>query len=167
MVSVLHAQTGRATGQCHVPGEEPPPLTVRIVLDTNSLVAALTQPRGSSARILGLWRRRRIELVVTRETLREAELVVGAGWLYRVASRDAVSALLDRLRREAIIVEPARVGDLPLKDRGDRDLVAAAVGGNARFLVTADREVIQQRGYDDVEFVTSAEFLRRRRSSWW
>lgn len=104
---------------------------------------------------------------MTRETLREAELVVGAGWLYRVASRDAVSALLDRLRREAIIVEPARVADLPLKDRGDRDLVAAAVGGNARFLVTADREVIQQRGYDDVEFVTSAEFLRRRRSSWW
>jgi putative PIN family toxin of toxin-antitoxin system len=134
---------------------------LRIVIDTNLLVAALARPRGSSARILKLWREGRVEFVATEATLREAELVLGGGWLYRVASDGSVDDLLDELRRRSVIVDPAAVTDLNLRDSGDVDLVSAAVGGGAAYLVTADREVLAQRGYKDVEFLTSDELLQR------
>jgi putative PIN family toxin of toxin-antitoxin system len=134
---------------------------LRIVIDTNLLVAALARPRGSSARILKLWREGRVEFVATEATLREAELVLGGGWLNRVASDGSVDDLLDELRRRSVIVDPAPVTDLNLRDSGDVDLVSAAVGGGAAYLVTADREVLAQRGYKDVEFLTSDELLQR------
>jgi putative PIN family toxin of toxin-antitoxin system len=134
---------------------------LRIVIDTNLLVAALARPRGSSARILKLWREGRVEFVATEATLREAELVLGGGWLNRVASDGSVDDLLDELRRRSVIVDPAAVTDLNLRDSGDVDLVSAAVGGGAAYLVTADREVLAQRGYKDVEFLTSDELLQR------
>jgi predicted nucleic acid-binding protein len=60
-----------------------------------------------------------------------------------------------------VIFDPAAVTDLNLRDSGDVDLVSAAVGGGAAYLVTADREVLAQRGYKDVEFLTSDELLQR------
>jgi uncharacterized protein len=124
------------------------------------LIGALTSSRGSSATILKWWREGRFEIVASQSTLHEAELVLGAGWLARVASRAAVDELLEELRTKALIVQPSAV-ELDLKDTGDRELVAAAVAGGADYLLTADREVLMARGYGDVEFVTSGEFVER------
>jgi putative PIN family toxin of toxin-antitoxin system len=132
-----------------------------MAIDTNSLAAALAKPRGSAARILRLWRQGRVEFIGSDETLREAELVLGAGWLSRVVPGSVIDNLLGELRQRVVTGEPAKIPNLHLKDRGDRDLVAAAVAGGALYLVTADREVLAQRGYAGVEFVTSAEFLER------
>lgn len=132
-----------------------------MVVDTNSLVAALTRPQGSSARILDLWREGRIELLATPETLREAELVLGGRWLARMTQRGAVDSLLGELREKTLVVEAPTIPGLKLKDRGDRDLVAAAVHGGAQYLVTADRELLEMRGHQGVEFLTSAEFVRQ------
>jgi predicted nucleic acid-binding protein len=56
-------------------------VTVRVAIDTNLLVAALTKPRGTSARIVQAWRDGEIEIVVSEATLREAQLVWAAdGW---------------------------------------------------------------------------------------
>ncbi|MEX2236216.1 MAG: putative toxin-antitoxin system toxin component, PIN family [Dehalococcoidia bacterium] len=132
---------------------------MRIVLDTNSLVGALVRPRGSSGRILDMWRRGDIELVASPATLAEARLVLGAGWLARVVGEEAVRRLLDELADRAVMVEPEPVPNLGLKDRGDHDLVEAAVAAGAYYVVTADREVLMHRGHADVRFVTPPEFL--------
>ena len=68
--------------------------------------------------------------------------------------------LLAELRERSIIVEAPILQELTLKDAGDRRLVEAAHAGGARYLVTADREVLRMWGYGGVEFVTSGEFLR-------
>jgi predicted nucleic acid-binding protein len=57
-------------------------------------------------------------------------------------------------------VRPESISDLPLKDEGDLRLVEAAVSGGASYLITSDREVLLQRGYAQVEFVTPVEFVR-------
>ena len=59
-----------------------------------------------------------------------------------------------------MIVEAPVLDELTLKDAGDRRLVEAAHTAGARYLVTADREVLRMRGYGAVEFVTAGEFLQ-------
>ena len=137
-------------------GEREP---LRAIVDTNLLVGALARPGGSASRILDHWRRGAFEHVASASTLREAELVVGARWVARIADRGARDALLVELRAESAIVEAPVLDELTLKDAGDRRLVEAAHAGGARYLVTADREVLLMRGYGAVEFVTAGEFL--------
>ncbi len=132
---------------------------LRAVVDTNIFVGALARPAETGARILDHWRGGRFEHVASEATLREAELVIGARWVTRIADREARDALLRELRDRSLIVEAAVIGELTLSDAGDRRLVEAAQAGGAGHVVTADREVLQMRGYGRVEFVTSAEFL--------
>ena len=132
---------------------------MRIAIDTNLLIAALMRPGGTSARIVEEWLDGRLEVVVSPATIREAELVLGGGWLARLVSREAVEQLLEALRtRSVLVMEPAPISDLRLKDEGDRRLVEASVAGGARYVVTTDREFLSQRGYRDVEFVSPSEF---------
>ena len=138
-------------------GERKP---LRAIVDTNLLVGALARPGGSSARILDHWRAGDFEHVASSATLREAELVVGARWVARIADAGARDALLAELRERSVMVDAPVLDELTLKDAGDRRLVEAAHAGGAGYLVTADREVLLMRGYGAVEFVTSGEFLR-------
>ena len=132
---------------------------LRAIVDTNLLVGALARPGGSSARILDHWRAGAFEHVASKATLREAESVVGARWVARIADAGARDALLAELRERSVVVEAPVLDELTLKDAGDRRLVEAAHTGGARYLVTADREVLRMRGYGAVEFVTAGEFL--------
>ena len=134
---------------------------MRVAIDTNVLIAALTHPHGTSARIVTAWRDGEVEVVASEATIREAELVLGGGWLARMASFEAVESLLEALRTRSVLSEePTSIADLRLKDAGDLRLVEAAVAGGARYVVTTDREFLRQRGYAGVEFVTPAEFVR-------
>ncbi|HEV8695700.1 MAG TPA: putative toxin-antitoxin system toxin component, PIN family [Lysobacter sp.] len=136
-------------------------MRTRIAIDTNLLIAALTRPGGTSARIVNEWLEGRAEVVASPATIREAELVLGGGWLGRLVSREAVASLLNALRTPTVLVEdPAPITDLRLKDEGDLRMVETAVAGGAQYIVTTDREFLSQRGYGDVEFVTPDEFMR-------
>jgi uncharacterized protein len=136
-------------------------LKTRIAIDTNLLIAALTRPGGTSARIVEEWLDGRLEVVASPATIREAELVLGGRWLERLVSVGAVESLLTALRSQTVVVEDADpITDLRLKDDGDLRIVEAAVAGGARYVVTTDREFLSQRGYGNVEFVTPDEFMR-------
>ena len=133
---------------------------MRIVIDTNVLIATLTQPSCSGAQVVSAWLEGRLEVVSSEATLREAELVLDSEWLKRLCSRRKVEALLEQLQTRTIRVQGCPVKDIALRDAGDRRLVEAAVDGDATYLVTTDRELLNHRGYADTEFVTPAELLR-------
>jgi len=133
---------------------------MRIVIDTNVLIAALTHPSGRGAQVVNAWLEGRLDVVSSQATLREAELVLDSEWLTSLSSKKKVKVLLEQLRTRTIQVRGCPVEDIPLRDEGDRRLVEAAVDGDATYLVTTDREVLMQRGYGGTEFVTPAELLR-------
>ncbi len=135
------------------------PQPLRAIVDTNLLVSALARRDGSAARILERWRDGCFEHIASTATLREAHLVVGARWVTRLAPAAARDALLDELRTRSLLVDAPVLDGLTLKDAGDRRLVEAAHAAGARYLVTADREVLLMRGYGATEFVTAREFL--------
>ena len=134
---------------------------LRIAIDTSVLVAALTKPSGRAAKIVDACLEGRLEVVCSEATLREAELVIDAQWLRRLAPTGRIDSILKCFRTRSIRVRGASIKGLPLKDEGDRRLVEAAVEGNATYLVSADRELLRYQGYGPTEFVSPAEFLRR------
>jgi putative PIN family toxin of toxin-antitoxin system len=141
-------------------------LCVRIAIDTNVLIAAVTRPGGRSARIVQAWLDGEIEAVASEATVREAEAVLGGGWLGRMTSRERVASLLEALRSRTVWVEaPVPVTDLRMKDEGDVRMVETAVSGGASHVVTTDREFLSHRGYAGVEFVTPGEFWRAARQA--
>ncbi|MDI6858009.1 MAG: putative toxin-antitoxin system toxin component, PIN family [Dehalococcoidia bacterium] len=132
---------------------------MRVAIDTNVLIAALTKPRGSGARILRAWREGELEIVCSEATLREVKAVLDSEWLARMTPRGEIERLLSELRTKGVRVRPAPISDLRLKDEGDLRLVEAAVAGDASYVVTSDRELLLKRGYGSVEFVTPSELL--------
>jgi putative PIN family toxin of toxin-antitoxin system len=135
---------------------------MRIAIDTNVLIAAVTRPGGRSARIVQAWLGGEIEAVASGATVREAEAVLGGGWLGRMTSRERVTSLLEALRSRTVWVEaPEPVTDLQMKDEGDVRMVETAVSGGASYVVTTDREFLSHRGYGSVEFVTPAEWWKK------
>ncbi|MEO8457926.1 MAG: putative toxin-antitoxin system toxin component, PIN family [Chloroflexota bacterium] len=137
-------------------------ICVRIAIDTNLLIAALTKPGGTSGRLVQAWRDGLVDNVASEATVREAEAVLGGRWLERLAGRDRVRQLLRDLREHSAWVEdPPLIDDLDLKDAGDLRMVEAAVAGGAELIATTDREFLSKRGYGSVEFVTAGEALRR------
>ncbi len=133
---------------------------LRIVIDTNVLVAALTNSGGAAAQIVDAWVEDRLEVVSSEATLREAELILDSRWLRRLVPRGRVDALLDLLRTRSIRVRATPIEELPLKDEGDRRLVEAALQGGASYLITADAELLKYRGYRAVKFIKPTEFLK-------
>jgi hypothetical protein len=114
---------------------------MRVVLDTNILLSALTTPDGISSRIVDAWFEDRFELLTHAMQLDE---------LRGVTRRDCVRArfrpaeagrLINRLYASAVFV-----GRLPRTarsdDPGDDFLLAMCEAGEADYLVTGDKAAL-------------------------
>lgn len=111
---------------------------MRLVLDTNVLVAAMRSPRGASAAILMAARQGRATLLVSvslaleyEATCREAEHRLAAG-----LSEREVDVFLDAVMAMAEPVETHFLWRPHLRDPGDEMVLEAAVNGRAHALVT-------------------------------
>jgi predicted nucleic acid-binding protein len=137
---------------------------MRIVMDTDAVVAAMRSPSGASAALLLMARTDRIVLTATVPLCVEYEAVcnrpehlLGAG-----LDRAGVAVFLAAL---VSLVEPAMVWFLwrpQLRDPGDELVLGAAVAGRAGCIATFNRRDF--RGPADrfgVEVLLPAEVLRR------
>jgi putative PIN family toxin of toxin-antitoxin system len=137
---------------------------VRLVLDTDVLVAALRSPSGASAAILRAALKRRVRLVASVPLMIEYEAVMTRGeHLLRagLGSQD-VRKFLDEL---AAVMEPTRIHYLwrpQLSDAGDDLVLEAAVNGQVQVLVTFNlRHFLHAAQRFAVDVLRPGETLRK------
>jgi putative PIN family toxin of toxin-antitoxin system len=110
---------------------------VRVFLDTNVLVSALTT-RGLAADLL--------RLVLTEHELQTGE--VNLTELRRVlrlkmnVPRTRIEEAERLLREHGVIPRPAVRSEIPLRDEEDKWVVASAIAGKAQVLVTGDKDLL-------------------------
>ena len=110
---------------------------MRLVLDTDIIVAGLRSPRGASAALLRSIRQGRATMLLSTPLLLEYEAVCQREE-HRLAAglaRDEVESFLDGL---AHLAEPVAVHFLwrpQLRDAGDEMVLEAAVNGQAQAIV--------------------------------
>jgi putative PIN family toxin of toxin-antitoxin system len=121
---------------------------MRVVIDTNVLVAALRSRNGASYLLVEEWRRGNVEAVATVALFLEYEAVLKRPENRRPAgvSEAEIDILLDDLTRICVEVE-SRVKWRPqLRDADDEIVLDAALNGSARAIVT----------YNQSDFVPAA-----------
>lgn len=137
---------------------------VRAVLDTNILVAAALLPAEVPRHCLAI--RRTVDfmlaegtLLATAATLAELDEVLRRPEFDRYRRLDDRLRALDRVLAAVVRVEPASVGRL-CRDPDDDMFLAAALGGDADWLVTADKALLAVRRVGRTPIVRPGRFVR-------
>lgn len=133
---------------------------MRAVLDTNVLVSAVLGRGGAPDHVLRAWRDGAFQLVTSRALLEELERVLARpriaerlGWLPS-ESRLFVAALAE----SAIVVGASGQLKVVAADPDDDRVIEAAVEGEADYIVSGDRHLLDLGSYGDIPVVTPAAF---------
>jgi putative PIN family toxin of toxin-antitoxin system len=129
-------------------------MPLRIVLDTNVLVAAAYAPRSASRRIVDACLDGDLVAVASRAITREYERILARA--VRVAEyQDRLDALVAKLER----VEPHQTPRLVPEDADDDKFLAAAEAGAAGWIVTNDRHLLALDPHGTIRIVPSGRFV--------
>lgn len=127
-----------------------------MVLDNNVLISALVFRSSNPRRVMELALVGEVRLVSSPPILNELEEV-----LARKFQRPALvaHAIVSELEAIALVADPAEV-PRGARDPDDDTLLATAVGGQASWIVSGDKDLLAIGSYCGVEITTAAWFLR-------
>lgn len=135
---------------------------MRIVLDTNIIVAGLLSAKDPPGQILGAWLDKDAFVLMTSQAqLTEIRRVVTYERLRPRITPEAVADLLDNLDVTVVIMDA-----LPFIERSpdpdDNMILATAIAGNADFIVSGDKAHVLALGQvEGIPIITAREALAR------
>jgi putative PIN family toxin of toxin-antitoxin system len=128
-------------------------MTRRIVLDTNVLIAAAYAPGSASRRIVEACLAGELTPVASAAVKHEYEFIVARA--VRARKYEArLAECMDRLE----IVEPAETPRVVPGDPEDDKVLAAAVAGEAEWIVSNDRHLLALDPYGPIRITSSGRF---------
>ena len=126
---------------------------MKVFLDTNVIVSAVTT-RGLCADVF-------------RTVLAEHELITSSRVIQEVrrilkvkfeVPDVLIAEYLELIEQDAVMAKFTDLPDLPIKDKDDIEIVAAAVSASAHVLVTGDREVQSIKRFKNVRVMSPRAF---------
>jgi len=134
---------------------------MRAVLDTNVVISATLIRGGIEDRILRAWQRGVFELVLSPQILDELGRALSYEKLrkFQWMTERQIIALLQTLAQESILVS-GRVTVKASRDPEDDKFLAAAIEGEAQYVVSGDRDLLDVKVYRGIRIVRPAVFLR-------
>jgi putative PIN family toxin of toxin-antitoxin system len=129
---------------------------MRIVLDTNVLVAGLLSPFGPCAEIVRMVSSGLLTLYLDARILSEYDEVLRRPKFQ--FQTDKVDVLLDYIEHQGQVVASAPLAE-PLSDPGDHPFLEVALAGRALCLVTGNRAHFPARQCQGIKVLSPSEFL--------
>jgi len=126
----------------------------RVVLDTNTFVAARFNPRSASARIIDLCIEGRCQAILSAKLRAEIESV-----LRRVRAGEEFRAKVQNFLGGARVVRVARELPLVMEDPEDNKFLNCAIQGGASYLVTSDHHLLKLGDYLGTRVCKPSQFL--------
>ena len=131
---------------------------MRVVLDTNVLLAALISPGGGPARLYEAWKLGRFELLTSGEQLDELSRVTRYPTIRPLITVSEAGRMINQIRALAILAERSRPTEVS-PDPADDFLFAIAESAHADYIVTGDRSgVLKIRKHGRTRILTVAQF---------
>jgi putative PIN family toxin of toxin-antitoxin system len=116
---------------------------MRVVVDTNQLLRMAAA--GKRSPLFIAWEEHKFNLVISTELLAELEEVIARPKTQRFLPFGRGQRFIDLIRRRALFIIPAT--DTPrCRDPKDDIVIATAVAAQAEFIVTADRDLLDDNG---------------------
>jgi uncharacterized protein len=112
---------------------------MRVILDTNVLLAALISPQGAPDAIYRAWRAARFELVTSVEQLDELRRVSRYPKLKAILPAHRIATMVNNMHRATLLEAlPPLPQGIEANDPNDAFLLAMALASEADYLVTGD-----------------------------
>jgi putative PIN family toxin of toxin-antitoxin system len=131
---------------------------MRVVFDSNVLLAALLFPEGRAAAAVENILDGRDDLVLSPPILREVLSVLARKFARDKEELSRVAVVLGEMGK---IVEPSRRLTV-FRDEPDNRILECAVEGKADVIVTGDKAMLSIGEYGSIRLITLAEYLDRR-----
>ena len=136
---------------------------MRVILDTNVLLAALISPHSAPETIFRAWMERRFELVTCGVQLDELRRVSRYPKMKAILPAHRVGALINNLQNALVInnLPPLPQGEV-LDDANDEFLLAMALASEADYLVTGDKRagLLQRHNIGRTRIVKPSGFCK-------
>ena len=129
---------------------------IRLVIDTNVLIAAARAPHSASRKIVTACLDGSVKAVVSEALRSEYELIVEQA-LAGVPYAEQLGRFMDG----CLIVEPASVPRVVPEDAEDDKLVALAIAADADVLVSSDNHLTSLGAVESVPILSPSEALAR------
>ena len=134
---------------------------MRIVLDTNILIAALITKGTPPDQLYQAWLRGRVEIVTSTAQLAEIAAVLVRPRLQKYLDADEAAAIIENLDTRAVILRDPPPVDLS-PDPKDNPILAAAISGKAALIVSGDKKhMLGLREAAGIPIVTARDALQR------
>ena len=132
---------------------------MRVVFDTSLIISMLLSKRGSEAWITHLWSNREFEVIACPALFDELLDVLDRPHISPKVDYQRRLVLFRRFRSDAVWTAGSTVvsGDLP--DPDDEFLLSAALETGARFIVTWDKALLQQKEARGVKIIDPEIFI--------
>ena len=128
---------------------------MKVVFDTNILVAALVFPGGRGEAALRRIVEERDQLVISRPILDELLGILGRKFARDAEELAHAAVFLSEL---GILVKPRRRLRV-VRDEPDNRILECAVAGRAQVIVTGDKALLGLREYKDVRIISLRDYL--------
>jgi uncharacterized protein len=135
------------------------PARLRIVLDTNALVSALLFG-GEPGRIVSLWHKRRLVLLVSRDVLLEYVRVLGYP-KFALDAQDIKGLIEEHVLPFAEMVDVTKTPRVVREDPGDDKFLALVAASRADYLASGDKHLLALVKYHRADILTPRQFLDR------
>jgi putative PIN family toxin of toxin-antitoxin system len=132
---------------------------VRVIVDTNVIVRGPLRSIGPPGIALRAGEGGAFTWITSPQLLAEVEQVLGRPHITRVVGEGRITRFLTAVAEVAIIVEPTHRLDVS-RDADDHRVLEAAVAGNADYIVTGDRDLLELGSQAGIQIVTPAEFVK-------
>lgn len=131
---------------------------LRVVIDTSSLVSYVLTRGDLMRRVIAHWRLNRLVVLSSPATRAELAAVIARPQIQRL-----VVASLDPLVEGLAHYTWHVPGDLHLagvcRDPNDDEFLACAVEGDAHYLISSDKDLLDLKSYRGVAIVSPGQFL--------
>jgi uncharacterized protein len=137
---------------------------VSAVVDTNLFVSSLINRKGTPSQLVEALRRGAFALLLSEALHTECKLVLSRPRFFQKygISAEEVTDLLLLIDENSNEIEPAGPLPISVRDSKDERVLAAALGGEAQYLVTGDDDLLVLRDeplLGSLKIVTAREFL--------
>lgn len=134
---------------------------LRVVLDANVYVSAVLRPDGPPGQLLEGFLRGEFEIVLSTTVADEVRRALG----YRKVRKVVLPGVdLEEWFWSVVVLADLVEDRLPprvCEDSDDDKYLAAAIEGNASFIVTGDKRFVALKEYEGVRIITPRAFLDR------
>lgn len=134
---------------------------MRVVIDTNVIVSGLMRTSGPPAEALNAARERVFSWIISPHLIGEAQGVLSRPHIRRhvTLSDEGMAEFLAEISDVAILAEPTARIDVS-RDVNDNRVLEAAVAGEADYIVTGDRDLLELGSHAGIQIVTPAAFVK-------